>query len=26
VCERDKLVARERLDECVPELPARAGD
>jgi len=26
VCERDKPVARERLDERVPELPARAGD
>jgi len=26
VSERDHLVARERLDERVPELSARAGD
>jgi hypothetical protein len=26
VSEPNDLVARERLDECVAELPARAGD
>jgi len=26
VAQRDDLVAGERLDERVPELPARAGD
>jgi len=26
VSERHDLVARERLDECVAELPAGAGD